>query len=256
MLKIGGVKLYLDGAYSIHTAALKEPYTNDLANKGILVWNETQIQELITEIHKQNLQASVHAIGDKAIEVILDAYEAAEELHPNLGLRHRIEHFMLASRCDITRAKKLGLVIMANPSEIVYYGDTMVDNLGLERSAKAWPIRRMLDSGLNIALGTDRPCAPGNPLITIQTMVQRQTQRGLAVALDQAITVKEAFKLFTLGSAYAAFEEDNKGSIEVGKYADLAVYEADPFEVRVEELAQIPIVCTIVNGRIRYWDID
>jgi predicted amidohydrolase YtcJ len=168
--------------------------------------------------------------------------------------RHRIEHFTLAGTDHIKQARKLGLIVVANPSELNFYGDSLVENLGIERARDAFPLGSLLGADVPVAMGSDRPCANGNPLVGIQAAVVRRTHSGRLLGPDQSIRVVDAFRMYTQKAAYAAFEETLKGTLEIGKYADLAVFYADPFKIPVAELVHLPIAYTIVGGQVVYAD--
>ena len=185
--------------------------------------------------------------------MVLDAYEHVLKIMPREDHRHRIEHFTMASPELIQRAKILGIIPVVASTEVPFYGDAFIKNLGSHRAEWCYPLRAMLDSKLPVALSTDRPFDPvGNPLYSVQAAVQRKTRSGHVIGKAQCIQVEEAFRMHTNHAAFAAFEEQLKGSIEVGKLGDFVVYPIDPFEVDVAELPQIPVSYTIVGGKVVY----
>ncbi len=256
-LRIGGIKFFADGVPSAHTGAVHEPYENAPDETGILYLEKDELVGTVEEIHRNGLQASIHAIGDRAIDAVLDAYEHVLTMFPREDHRHRIEHFTMASPRRIERVKNLGVVPVVASTEVPFYGDAFVKNLGPQRAEWCYPLRSMLDSELPVALSTDRPFDPvGNPLYSVQAAVERKTRSGRVIGKAQCIQVEEAFRMHTNYAAYAAFEEKIKGSIEVGKLADFVVYPIDPFEVDIEELPQIPVTYTIVGGNFVYTGHD
>ena len=253
MLRIGGIKFFADGVPSAHTGAVHEPYANAPDETGILYLEKDELIDTVVEIHRNGLQSSIHAIGDRAIDVVLDAYEHVLKIMPREDHRHRIEHFTMASPELIQRAKILGIIPVVASTEVPFYGDAFIKNLGSHRAEWCYPLRAMLDSKLPVALSTDRPFDPvGNPLYSVQAAVQRKTRSGHVIGKAQCIQVEEAFRMHTNHAAFAAFEEQLKGSIEVGKLGDFVVYPIDPFEVDVAELPQIPVSYTIVGGKVVY----
>jgi predicted amidohydrolase YtcJ len=159
----------------------------------------------------------------------------------------------MASPDLIERAKSLGIVPVVASTEVPFYGDAFIKNLGPERAEWCYPLRSMLDSELPVALSTDRPFDPvGNPLFSVQAAVERKTRLGHVIGKAQCIQVEEAFRMHTNYAAFAAFEEKVKGAIELGKLGDFVVYPIDPFEVDIAELSQIRVTYTIVGGDIVY----
>ena len=253
MLRIGGIKLFADGVPSAHTGAVHEPYENAPDETGILCMEIAELTETVERIHRGGLQSSIHAIGDRAIDVVLDAYEHVLMKMPQEDHRHRIEHFTMADPQRIERARRLGIIPVVASTEVPFYGDAFITNLGCQRAEWCYPLRSMLDGKLPVALSTDRPFDPvGNPLFSVQAAVKRKTRSGHVIGKTQCIRVEEAFRMHTNHAAFAAFEDQVKGSIEVGKLGDFVVYPIDPFEVDIEELSQVPVAFTIVGGNVVY----
>ena len=163
----------------------------------------------------------------------------------------------MASPDLIERAKSLGVVPVVASTEVAFYGDVFIKNLGPKRAEWCYPLRSMLDSKLPVALSTDRPFDPvGNPLFSVQAAVERKTRSGRVIGKAQCIQVEEAFRMHTNYAAFAAFEEKVKGSIELGKLGDFVAYPVDPFEVDIEELSQVPVAFTLVGGDVVYSSKD
>ncbi|MFZ5634243.1 MAG: amidohydrolase [Bacillota bacterium] len=250
-LRIGSYKIFTDGGFGGKTAALEEPYQGDVT-RGIISIPKESLIEKMRKAHRAGFQLAVHAIGDRAINMVLDAFEAILKEYPRLGHRHRIEHFALATPPIIQRAKKLNLVPVPQAGFIYYFGDSYIDYLGEDRIMHVYPLRSLLEAGLITPLSSDRPGIPGYPLRGIETAVLRETYTGQVVGLNQAITIDRALRMYTNYAAYASFEEERKGSIEPGKLADFVVLGASPFKVPPKEIASIPVELTIVDGRIVY----
>ena len=178
MLNIGGVKFFEDGAYSVHTAAFLKPYANAPDTCGSILYTKEELKGLYEECHLNGLQTATHAIGDLAINEVLECFEEIKAKYGWHDMRHRIEHFMVVNQDQMERAKSCGLVIMSNASEIYFYGDSMVENLGMERASRSYPLRSMIDKKMMLACGSDRPCGDGNPLITMRTAIERKTRDG------------------------------------------------------------------------------
>ena len=251
-LKVGGVKIFADGAIAGRTAYLSEPYvgTND---KGILVAeSEEALHDSIRQGHEAGFQVCVHANGDRAIEMTLDGFEKALRALPRKDHRHRLEHCTVVNREILGRMKKLKLLALPFGSYILHHGEKMLPYYGPERVKMMFAHRSFLDYGIPVSGSSDNPCGPYEPLLGIQSCVTRKSAAGEVLAAQQRITVEEAIYIYTVASAYAAFEEDVKGSIAAGKLADLVVLGEDPRRVNPDEIKDIPVVMTMVGGKIKY----
>jgi predicted amidohydrolase YtcJ len=250
-LKIIAVKLLLDGSVSGLTAALYEPYIGT-EDRGILLMKKNDLEELVERIHKLGFQVSIHANGDRAIDMVLDVFEHVLERNPQKDHRHRIEHCSLLNPQRIQRIKALGLVPVIFAAYPFYHGDKIYPAFGTERVKWLMACRSLLDAGVKIAGHSDFPASPFNPLLAIHSLVNRKTERGIPFSPNQAITVHEALRMYTIDAAFASFDESIKGSIEQGKYADLTILQDNPLTVENEKLKEIRVVMTIVNGHIIY----
>ncbi len=250
-VKIMAVKILLDGSVSGLTAALYEPYigTNDT---GILLMEREKIAKLIERIHRLEFQVSVHANGDKAIDMILDIFENVLRTFPRLNHRHRIEHCSLLSQERIKRIKALNLIPIIFAAYPYYHGDKILPAFGIERVEWMMACRSLIDAGVTIAGHSDYPASPYNPLLAIHSLVNRRTERGVPFSPNQAITVYEALRMYTIDAAYASFDEKSKGSIEPGKFADLTILSENPLTVARDRIKNIEVLMTIANGKIVY----
>ena len=247
--RIGG-SIFLDGSFGSRTAALCEPYKDDDTKSGILYYTQEELNAFVLKCYENNIQLGTHAIGELAIEQIISAHEFANSIYPNKKLRHRIEHFELPSNDHINRARKLGLIASVQPTYEYFWGGKgkMYDKrLGEERTMKTNPYKSMIHSDLIVCGGSDSDVTPINPLLGIYSAVNHPNE-------NERVTVLEAIKIFTINSAYAVFEEDKKGSIEVGKYADLVVLNENPLTIDSKKIKDISIVATIKEGNILYED--
>ncbi|MBS4536420.1 amidohydrolase [Clostridium sp. D2Q-14] len=244
--RIGGC-IFLDGSFGSRNAALSQDYSDDEGNKGKLFFKQEELNNFVLKAHKNNLQITVHAIGDRAIEQILLAYEYALGEYPRIDHRHRIEHFELPSDEHIERAKKLGLVLSMQPAYEHYWGEEgdLYDRRLGDRRKTSNPLKKILDNGLLIAGGSDSDVTAIDPLLGIYTAVNHPNK-------EYSLDVLEAIKLFTINGAYAVFEEDIKGSIEKGKYGDLVILDKNPLKIDKKEIKNIEVVGTIKEGNILY----
>jgi predicted amidohydrolase YtcJ len=251
-LRIGSIKMMMDGGMGGKTAALYEPYEGTCDNRGIIYMSQERLNELVKKAHEAGFQIAIHAIGDRAIDVSLNALEAALRAAPRKDHRHRIEHCGLSTPAITERLVRLGVIPVGQPPFLFNIGDSFLSNLGADRIRWTYPFRTWLDKNIPAPGSSDRPVVLGAPLLGIWACVNRKTERGRVLAEEERITPEEAIKMYTLNAAFASFEEETKGSIEPGKLADLVVLSADPCEVPVDEIKSIKIEMTIVGGSVAY----
>ena len=226
-LRLGGIKFVADGAIAARTAYLSEPYVGSDCDHGILAMSGEEIESLVMEIHRAGFQVCIHANGDSAIDLVMNAYEKAQAGFPRENTRHRIEHCTLVNPDILARMKRLGCVATPFCTYVYYHGEKM-PFYGEERLRWMFAQRSFLDYGVASTGATDYPPGPFEPLLGIQSCVTRTDSRGNVWGANQKVSVEEALKLYTLSGAYASFEENIKGSIEAGKLADLVVLGAEP----------------------------
>jgi len=249
MFRIGGIKLFADGAIAGRTAYLSQPYEGSSDDRGILAMEQEEIEEKVSAIHEAGFQICVHANGDSTIEMVLSAYEKALRASPRENCRHRVEHCTVINPAILERLKKLGCVVTPFCTYIYYHGDKM-RFYGEKRVSMMFAQRSFLDNGITSTGSTDYSPGPYQPLLGIQSMVTRTDMNGNVWGANQRVSVEEAIRIYTLHGAYASFEEDIKGSIAQGKLADFVVLEDDPIIVDPGEIKDIPIQYTVVGGRI------
>ncbi|RMF86892.1 MAG: amidohydrolase [Nitrospinota bacterium] len=251
MLRIGGIKFVSDGAISGRTAYLSQPYVGSQDDRGILAMQPDELEEGVMRAHEAGFQVCTHANGDAAIEMTLTAYEKALAAAPRPNTRHRIEHCTVVNPRILERMKALGCIATPFCTYIYYHGEKM-KYYGEERVEWMFAQRSFLDSGIISTGATDYVPGPYEPLMGIQSCVTRTDSSGKLWGPSQKISVEEALRIYTLHGAYASFEEHLKGSITVGKLADLVVLGADPLTVDPYTIKDIPIEKTMVGGRIVY----
>ena len=252
-IRISGVKFALDSMGSMGNAATYEPSTGNPDSLGILLVTPEKLTELIVRAHKAGLQTATHSIGDRAVDINLDAIEAALKLLPVKDQRHRIEHCTHCEPPQLERIRKLG----AHPGESNYvwnFGDAYKYQFGEKRSQWLYPYKSFLEYGIIASANSDYGGGPwhGNPIRGIYAMVTRKTEGGDTVGENQAVSVLDAIRCYTYNGAYASFDEEKLGSIEEGKLADMIVLSRDILEIPVEEIPQADVLKTIVNGKIVY----
>ena len=253
-LRIGPFKIIVDGAFSTVTAVTYEPYGVEANDRGcgVLVIEAEKLAKLASVAHGLGWQLSIHGIGDKAIDVCLDAFEAAQKSNPRKDARHRLEHCTMALPRMFDRIQRLGVIPVLQPGFIWELGDNWFRQLGKETCAKLKPFRTLLDNKILMAFSSDRPVVSGAPLLGIHSAVNQKTRTGQDYAPQEKITPEEALRCYTINGAYATFEERIKGSIEVGKLADLVVLAEDLTQVKPESIKDIRVMATMVGGEFCY----
>ena len=245
MIRIGSIKIVADGSLGARTAALHEPYSDDPATKGMMLYAQEELNELVAKAHKAHLQLAIHAIGDQTIDMVLTALEKALEETPRKDHRHRIEHASVLNEALIRRMKRLEVIASIQP-HFVISDFWVVDRVGPTRARWVYPFKTLLQDGIQVAGGSDCPVEPINPLLGIYAAVARE-------ALPQErITVDDALRVYTVNGAYASFEENVKGSIEEGKLADFVVLSHDPLTIPSSKIKDIRVETTIMGGRVVY----
>jgi hypothetical protein len=247
-LKIGSVKIICDGAIMANTGALREPYDSDPETRGVINYTHTQLNALVEKIHRAGFQIEIHAHGDRAIDLTLNAYEKSLERYPRLDHRHIITHVRLMHDDQIEKIKRLGLIVNGVPGVNGWEPSRLRSeafNVGDKRAPLLSRLRTLIDKGVIVAGGSDcHPCHPYGPLHFIQAAVT-----PAHFSFEPPLTVKEAVRLWTVNSAYESFEENLKGSLEPGKLADLVILKDDPFKVDKNQIEHIPVLETWVGGK-------
>lgn len=241
--RMGG-DLFLDGSVSGRTAAFIDAYADELT-KGDLYMTDQEAEILIEKAHMAGIQISFHVIGDRAIEQALRVFEQVLMKYPNEDHRHRIEHFGFPSDAQIQKAAELGLAIATQPAFVYLKGENYRIRLGEDRLRRAYPLRKLVDAGLRVGGGSDSLVTPMDPLLGIHAAVNAPYD-------VQRLTRKEAIELYTIHAAELAYEEEWKGSLEAGKFADFVILEQDIFKVPASEIKDIEVAMTIHHGRCVY----
>lgn len=251
-LSIGPMKVFTDGSLVGHTAALSECFHDLPDQAGYLQDDPSRLTTLIVDAHLAGWQVAAHAIGDRAIDLVLDAYTTAQRRRRRPDVRHRIEHFGVARPDQVTRAAELGVAPVPQGRFVHELGDGMIDALGPDRARWCYRQRSLLDAGLTLPGSSDRPVVEGAPILGIHDLVNRRTAAGVVLEETEALTAGQALYAYTMGSAYAARRENVTGSITPGKLADLTVLGDDPLTVAKERIRDIEVVATVVEGRVAY----
>lgn len=250
-LRVVGVKLGTDGAMGSLTAALYEDYANDPGNRGIIRCTRKELIEEVTRCHMAGLQVCIHAIGDRAIDLSLDAIEAAMKTRhwPDHG--HRIEHAGYVQPSQFERMKELGINVSASIGFCYPIGDSHIAALGPKRLCGYYPMKSFRDHGI-IAAGNSDGFGNSYALTGIYGCVTRKTRSGQTICKDEAIPILDAIRAYTWNAAYLEGTLEEKGSIEKGKFADFVVLDRDIITVSPEEILETKVLMTMINGKIVY----
>jgi predicted amidohydrolase YtcJ len=209
------------------------------------LYTQEKLDRLVLKAHSAGLQLAIHAIGDRAVEAVLNAYEKALKEHPWKNHRHRVEHCSVLNPKLIERMKKLGLVASVQPHFVVS-DFWVVDRVGKVRARWVYPFKTLINKGLTVVSGSDCPVEPISPILGIWAAVARRNPR------EEGLTVEEALRTYSLNAAYASFDEHKRGTIEAGKLADLTVLSGDLSSVQSDDIKFVKVEMTIVNGNVVY----
>ncbi len=250
-VRVGAMKMTCDGSISERTARLSSPYIGRPNDYGILVNNEEQLYVHAKKAHDADRQIGIHANGDVGIDIVLKLYERLQREKTRKDPRFRIEHCTLVNANLVQRMKNLGVIPTPFSTYVYYHGEKMGE-YGPERLKNMFALRSFLDAGIRATQASDYPPGPFEPMMALQSSVNRKDIKGTAWGLEQRVTVEEAIRIGTLHGAYASYEENRKGSIEAGKLADLVVLGRDPFKEDPSTLISIPIERTMTGGKWVY----
>jgi len=252
------IKVVSDGALGSRGAALLAPYSDAPDTSGFLTVKAEELRPMLVEALRKGIQVETHAIGDRANRFILDEYETALKAVPVAERkvaepRWRVEHAQIVNPADIPRFAKLGIIPSMQPSHAI--GDLFFapSRLGIERLAGAYAWESFIKSGVVVPGGSDAPVERGEPMIEFYAAVARKDQKGFSTDgwhPEEAVTREQALKMFTIWPAYAAFEDKLRGTIEVGKLADLTILSADIMKIPELEILKTRCVMTVINGEI------
>ncbi len=257
-LRIGAVKAYSDGSLGSATAYFFEPFSDQPGNRGLLADEMHPISLMRDRMMKADgagLQVCTHAIGDAGISAILDIYSEIDKAHGPADRRWRIEHAQHMAAKDFDRFAQLHVIASVQPYHAIDDGRWAERRIGHDRASRTYAFRTFLDHGVRLALGTDWNVAPLNPMLTLYAATTRATLDGKnpdGWFPEQKLTVREAIEAYTMGSAYAEFQEDLKGSITPGKLADMVLLSDDPLSIDPVKIRDVKVLKTWVAGKLTY----
>lgn len=251
MISIQGVKYVLDGSVSGQTAAVTEPYYNNSSAHGIIYCEDQGAMiESVRKAFQSGLRASIHAIGDRAIDFALNVFEKASEGLDFVSMRNRMEHCILPRMDQLEKIKEMGIIIGSSFGFIYPLGEGYLNALGPERVKKAIPQKSYEEMGIIAPGNTDCPVCDMSPLLAIYGVVMRKSFAGNSLGEEQRVSVMEALKAYTTYPAYSTFEEDKIGTIKEGKLADIVVLNENILEINPEKVKDVKVDLTMMNGEI------
>ncbi len=254
-IRFGYLKAFMDGSMGSGTALMFEPYNDEPTTSGLAMWNYDELEKMVVTADKMGFQIGIHAIGDKGNNLILNAYEKAQQLNGKRDSRHRDEHAQTLQESDIPRFAQLGVIPSMQPTHCISDKKFYEKRIGTERSKGAYAWRSLVNAGSILAFGTDYQVEPLNPIEGLYAAVTRKERRGEdgeGWFPEQKLTMEEAIKFYTLGSAFAQFMEDRKGMIRNGYLADIVIVDKDLLTIPENEIMATKVDYTIVGGKVVY----
>lgn len=256
-IQIGSLKAYADGSLGSTTAWFFEPYRQDTTTYGLPndIIQDGRFKKWAFDADKNKLQISVHAIGNRANAYCLDVFEQINNKNPSWDRRFRLEHAQHLRKKDIPRFKEIGVIASVQPEHLLDDGIWAAKRIGKERSKLTHVYKSLIDAGAVVAFGTDWPVVDLNPMLGLYAAVTRRTDDGKnpnGWLPEQKLTIEQAIKCYTLNSAYAAFQENIKGSIEPGKLADMVVLSDNILNINPVKIKDVKVDMTIFDGKIIY----
>jgi predicted amidohydrolase YtcJ len=244
--RIGG-SLFIDGSFGSRNAALYDDYTDAPGKKGVLYYSAEELNAFLLDCYENNLQTALHVIGERAIDLALDAHEYAFKKTGNNTLRHRLEHVELPTASHLTRSKQLNLIYSVQPAYEYYWGgpSKMYFNRIGDRYKITNPFKTIIEKGITLCGGSDSDVTPASPIMGIHSAVNHPVEK-------HRISIIEAIKMFTINAAYAMFEEQTKGSLDVGKLADIVILSDDLFKIPIESIKDVKVKVTIKSGNVLF----
>ena len=259
-IDLGAVKYLLDGVIEANTAAMLEPYTNAPASRGALNFDPEKYKESVAQLDRLGFPIFTHAIGDRAIRLALDAYEAANKANGHTDARDRIEHIEDPSAADIPRFGKLGVMASMQPLHATPDVNALTvwsGNIGPERAQRAFPWHSILAGGGRLCFGSDWCVVTLNPWPGVQMLLTRETADGKPEGgwhPNERLTLEQAIEGYTMAGAFSAKREKTEGSIEAGKQADVIIISQDLFKIATNQIGNTKALMTMVGGKIVYQD--
>ncbi|MFX1356676.1 MAG: amidohydrolase [Promethearchaeota archaeon] len=242
--KLNCLKLYLDGTFGAKTACMYEPFTDAPGQCGFCVVDENEIYEKMKIAHRNGFQIGIHAIGDKGNRIVVDLYKKLLKEFPRENHRHRIEHASMLTPDVIRDMRDYGIIASCQPPFLNSEYHWLEKRLGKDRLKYTYPFKSIISAGVILASGSDCPIEDPSPILGLHALINRN-----GIVIEECISIEEALKTYTINAAYAAFEENVKGSIEEGKLADFVILDKNPLETEKDRIKDIKVVETIIRGK-------
>lgn len=250
--KIGGSKFMIDGGSGAPSCACREPFSHDASVPGVLGWGRQEVADYIEKINEAECQATAHAIGDLAVEFMVEGYEKAFEKSRRPDLRHRIEHCTISDEDLIKRMAKMNICPTLNSGMITFQGKHYAEIYGTKRSKYLIALRSMLDAGMKPSIASDSPSGPVGLAVIDGAVNRYDRNENYQFDTTQCISVLEGIRCATYNGAYSSFEENIKGSLEAGKLADMVVLSEDILKYPKEKMNEISVEMTFIDGELVY----
>ena len=254
-LRIIGLKIALDGGVGPRTALFYNGYLDEPKNYGVQMIESETLKEMVLEGHRNGFQIAIHAIGDKAIDIALEAYHFAQVTSPRPDPRHQLVHCYFPTENALEKILELGVVVNTQTPFLYFLGDSFVEALGLERCKSCMPVRTLKQKKVHVGISHDATVTPPLPNIGLYATVARKTINGKVLGHEESVDTKTALEFYTSSASRHCFLEDKIGSIEIGKYADFAIWNFNPLESEVENIKEWRCLMTFVNG-IKVFDYE
>ncbi len=252
-LRLGGLKMAIDGGTSSHTAYMYEPFEGESEVRNYNRLNPEQLRRYFCTAQEHGWDVGIHTCGDRAMDMVVEAFADVIQAYPNPDARHNVIHAYFPSDNALALMQKYNIGAVIQPTFLYHEGDMIFRDVGQERAANYKPARKFLDRGIPMAANSDIPSTVSvNPFPALYALVTRRNNVGNLVAPDQAVSREEALRAYTIDGTWLTREESLKGSIEVGKVADLAVLDRDYFAVPDEEIKEIQVEMTMIGGQVVY----
>lgn len=249
MLRFGGIKMLIDGGFLDHSSRMFMPYEADPSTRGTWIIDEEEVQGLIALAHERNLAIDMHASGDEAQQVVVEAYAAVQRENPKPWLRHRIHHVEFPTERSLELHRDYGIPAVVQGAFITHLGDGSLTALGEARAKKMLPAKTYLEAGVMLAGSSDTPSADWDPWEAMYGLMARKTVGGFELDPAERLSFPEALRMYTVNGAYAIGRESDLGSLEPGKCADFILLEADPHGMSADEIRVVKPIATFVGGQ-------
>lgn len=252
MLKIGSIKLFIDGTLSGKTSATSEDYIGENAGRGIWMMDINELEEKVIRAHKLGYQVAVHAIGDEGVRAVLNAIEKAQKKYPRDDCRHRIEHAGIMNNELIKKMKELNVIPVPQPAFIYLNGDVYLKVLHPKLKNNLYRSKSFFDEGLVPVGSSDAPVISSSVMLGIYSLMSRKTTSGEVISPEESLPLVDALKMYTRNPAYSSFQEDEVGTLEIGKRGDLTILPSGFMNFTEEQVKNTLIEMTIIGGKIVY----